>query len=97
MYRVALSSCGKEMNEALFEQYRQNGITAIEISLPPEEYATLDYAKVKELADASGVQLWSLHLPFYPFETLDISAVIGIVYPLLNGFSLQLRKYDAYI
>ena len=31
MYKVALSSCGKEINEALFEQYKQAGITAMEI------------------------------------------------------------------
>lgn len=75
MYKVALSSCGKEINGALFEQYKQAGITAMEIALRPEEYATFDYAKAKELADASGVELWSIHLPFYPFEELDISAV----------------------
>lgn len=75
MYKVALSSCGKEINEALFEQYKQAGIAAMEIALKPEEYDAFDYAKVKELADASGVELWSVHLPFYPFETLDISAV----------------------
>ena len=75
MYKVALSSCGKEINETLFEQYRQAGIAAMEIALKPEEYDIFDYAKAKELADASGVKLWSIHLPFYPFETLDISSV----------------------
>lgn len=75
MYKVALSSCGKEINEALFEQYKQAGITAMEIALKPEEYGIFDYARAKELADASGVELWSIHLPFYPFEELDISAV----------------------
>ena len=75
MYKVALSSCGKEINEALFEQYKQAGITAMEIALTPEAYATFDYAKAKAMADASEVELWSIHLPFYPFETLDISAV----------------------
>ena len=75
MYKVALSSCGKEINEALFEQYRQAGIAAMEIALKPEQYPDFDYAKAKVLADAAGVQLWSIHLPFYPFEELDISAV----------------------
>lgn len=73
MLPIGLSSCGKELNDATFAAYRAAGITHMEISLPHTGYASLNYREVREIADRHGILLWSFHLPFSPFETLDIS------------------------
>ena len=31
----------------------------------------VDFASVKAVADECGIALWSFHLPFLPFETID--------------------------
>lgn len=51
----------------------QKGIEAIEISL---KFPYLDEVNVKEVtktARDAGIELWSFHLPFEPFETINIS------------------------
>ena len=74
MYSLGLSSCGKTLDHALFAAYHDAGIACMEISLPAPEYDTLDYPGVAALAQAHGVTLWSFHLPFSPFDQLDISS-----------------------
>lgn len=75
MYPIGLSSCGKPLSEELFSHYQKAGLTAIELSLGNEEYDTLPYDRVAAWAQKYGVQLWSLHLPFCPFDVLDISSL----------------------
>lgn len=72
MYRIGLSTCNKVINDALFRDYAENGITEAEIS--QAGYADFDYRNAKKLSDRYGVRLWSLHLPFFPFSEIDISA-----------------------
>lgn len=72
-FKLGLSSCGKPLCEELFENYRRAGIEAMEVSLGVDGYATLDLAALRRMADAQGVELWSLHLPFCPFDFIDIS------------------------
>ena len=72
-FKLGLSSCGKPLCEELFENYRRAGIEAMEVSLGVDGYATLDLAALRRMADAQGVELWSLHLPFCPFDLIDIS------------------------
>ena len=71
-YELGLSSCGKELNEKLFAEYQKNGITKMEIS--ERYYENFDFKEVARLSQKYGVELWSLHLPFYPEEILDISS-----------------------
>ncbi len=73
MYTIGLSSCSKELNRELFEQYQKAGIGAMELSYEREEYALLDFEEVGRLAKEYSVTLWSLHLPFGPFEEIDLS------------------------
>ena len=73
MFKLGLSSCGKPLCEELFENYAKNGITAIEISLGVEGYESLDFASLEKTAKRHGIELWSLHLPFLPFDKIDIS------------------------
>ena len=72
MYPIGLSTCGKRIDAALFTEYAQNGIAAMELSL--HDYTGFDFPAVAALACASGVQLWSLHLPFSPFDQIDPSS-----------------------
>ena len=73
-YNVGLSTAF-DLTEENFKKLRDAGISAIEISVPAEKYAGIDYAGVKKFADEYGIKLWSYHLPFYPFEKIDISAL----------------------
>jgi len=47
----------------------------VEISPSQDEYDIVDYLQLKRDSKSSGVELWSFHLPFMPFETIDISAL----------------------
>ena len=73
MFRVGRSNCGAPLTEELFRSYREGGIRFMELSMRIEGYDALDYAWVRELSQAHGVTLWSLHLPFAPFRILDPS------------------------
>lgn len=75
MYTVGLSSCGKVINEALMEAYRTAGIGAMEVAPGMNGFKTLDRSMTKRLAEEYGIKLWSAHLPFAPFELIDISSL----------------------
>ena len=51
-----------------FAAYRQNGIGAVEISPAAEHYDTLDLSAVVRDMRAEGLDAWSFHLRFWPFE-----------------------------
>lgn len=63
MYKIGLSSCGKKPYTKLFEEFSTNGITEMEIS--EDYYDEFDYREIYRLSEESGVNLWSLHLPFW--------------------------------
>lgn len=73
--KLGLSSCGKALTKALFEQYAENGIDYMEISCESALYDSLDLPLLQSWAKESGVVIRSLHLPFYPFEIYDISSL----------------------
>ena len=65
-----------------FEELKAAGIESIEVSCGGKETADkLDWKQVKADADATGVELWSLHLPFAPFHQL-----------LVTTFNEELRR-----
>ncbi len=72
MMKVGLSTCGKVVDEKLFADYKKAGITHMEVSMGGKQQ-TFDYKLIKECALKYGVNLWSFHLPFYPFEEIDLS------------------------
>lgn len=45
------------------------------MELSEVSYDNFDYKKVSAMAEEFSVKLWSLHLPFAPFESIDISAI----------------------
>ncbi len=71
--KLGLSSCSKPFGEALFEAYAAAGIAAMEISYHRPETDAMDFAQARRWAQAYGVELWSLHLPFAPFNHIDPS------------------------
>lgn len=69
---IGLSTPGF-VNEELFKNMRDAGITHSEISVSKKESEALNFSKLKEWSDKYGIILWSFHLPFYPFDEIDIS------------------------
>ena len=65
------------IDENGFNKMKQAGIKAIEISFG--NYDDFDFKTIKELSEKYQIELWSLHLPFMPFETIDISSTDNCV------------------
>lgn len=71
-FEPALSSCcTNQLDESLFASLSEHGIHAMEISLPTELYAKIPWKECESWSKATDVELWSIHLPFYPFEALN--------------------------
>jgi len=70
-FELGLSSCGKVIDRQLMQQYAENGIKQMEISMTYEQYLNADYSFIKNVAADYGVQIWSLHLPFSPGELIN--------------------------
>ena len=67
-------SCGGTVNEEIMAGHKAAGINTIEISVGNTQLAdALDFKEARRLADKYGVELWSLHLPFLPFNVIDPS------------------------
>ena len=75
MYRIGLSSCGFELTEENFRKLEKSRIDAIEVSMASDKYSAIDYKELAELSARYNVELWSYHLPFAPFEEIDISSL----------------------
>jgi len=76
MYRVGLSSSAfLQLTDDNFAAIRKSGLEAIEISLQPDMYKDINYKELKALSVRHEVELWSYHLPFLPFETVDLSSL----------------------
>lgn len=75
MYRIGIQSCGYELTEENFAKLQASKIDAIEISMATEKFDKINYKEVKYLADKYGIELWSYHLPFYPFSKLNIASL----------------------
>ncbi len=72
MYKIGVSTpCA--INEEMFRQYNAAGILQMEVSVKKELSDELDYGKLLEWSKKYGVELYSIHLPFWPFDRIDIS------------------------
>lgn len=88
MNKIGLSTCGFAITVENFKKLSDSSIDVVEISMPSEQYGDIDYKKLKSLSDTYGVDLWSYHLPFYPFDKIEISSLDA---ELRNG-SVELFK-----
>lgn len=75
MYKVGLSSCGFPLTEENFKGLEQAQISAVEICMPADKYSFINYRELSQLSLRYGIKLWSYHLPFMPFDTVDISSM----------------------
>lgn len=73
MYKIGLSTTGEKINEKTIAEYAESGIEYIEISAGKKETDAICFEELKEWSQKYGVKIWSLHLPFYPFDVIDIS------------------------
>lgn len=87
------SAFGKELDDKAFAAYKENGITHMEISFGRyEDTVSLDFKEYKRLADKYGVTLWSFHLPFMPFSTLNPAHFDETVRKFTVGYFTELMK-----
>ena len=84
-----------ELTEDNLEKMSKAGITAAELSSSPVFQAEADYNALKRTADKYGIELWSCHLPFYPFEDFDISAPDGATRKKIVDYQGELIKKAA--
>lgn len=72
MFKVGLSTPGY-VNESLFELYQKAGISYMEVSVDKGKSDNLNFDDLKRFSKQYNVNLWSFHLPFWPFAEIDIS------------------------
>ncbi len=73
MKNLGLSTCGKSFGPELFEQYAAAGIEHMEISCRRELCDNFDFKAAEKYSKETGVNIWSFHLPFLPFASIEIS------------------------
>ena len=77
MYRIGLSSSGFSLTVENFKKLEESGAGAIEVSMPSELYGSINYKELSHLSKRYNIDLWSYHLPFWPFTEIDISSTNG--------------------
>lgn len=93
MYKIGMSTCGFELTEDNFSKLKKAGIDSVEISLSSEKYADINYSELKDFSKKYDIELQSYHLPFGPFEEIDISAFDkGIREYTIDYFSELIKK-----
>ncbi len=73
--KIGFSLCSKPYDAAAMEHYARAGIEAVEFSFATDVYATYDFAEGAKLARACGMDPWSAHLPFLPFQSNNIASL----------------------
>ncbi len=75
MYKIGLSTGAFDMTEENFEKAAAGGIESVEISRSLlSQHDTINYKELAEFSKRYHIDLWSYHLPFGPFEEIDISS-----------------------
>lgn len=72
MYRLGVST-PKAIDEEMFKLYSEAGVEQMEVSVNKELSEALDFDALLEWSKKYGVELYSFHLPFMPFDQIDIS------------------------
>ena len=61
-------------DEDVFKGFSEAGIDCMEVSILAAS-AIPDWKNIEKLSKQYGVDLWSYHLPFYPFEVINIATL----------------------
>jgi len=73
--RAGVSCCGAQnLTDTDFENYKNGGINLMELSFSAERYSQIPWKDVQKRAEKYDMELWSFHLPFCPFEELNITS-----------------------
>ena len=86
LFVVGCSSCSlpaSQINEKLFREYRDAEMLYMELSHATGDEEFLDFSAIKELSYKNGITISSYHLPFKPFDKIDISS------PKLAEYSVE--------
>lgn len=67
--------CMGRIDKSAFEAYAAAGVDVMEVSLSYAAYTKADFKAAAIASRETGVPVWSLHLPFYPFRFLDPSSL----------------------
>lgn len=71
---LGLSSCGKTLDRNFFENCAKTGIKLVEVTINMENINSIDMKEIMRLAHENNTKINSVHLPFMPFNALDISS-----------------------
>lgn len=63
------------LTDEYFKNCRKNGFGAFELSVAYDKYDCLDLPKIAKIARDNGLDTRSFHLPFQPFDTLNIAGL----------------------
>lgn len=73
---IGLSVDERQLNRKdFYGEARDAGISLLEISLHNRRTEQYDFTKAVREAEENGLRVWSVHLPFGPFEELDPSSL----------------------
>lgn len=90
--KIGFSLCSKPFDDAAMERYARAGIEAVEFSFATDVYATYDFAEGAKTARKCGIDPWSAHLPFLPFQSNNIASLDPTVRQSTITFQAELLK-----
>lgn len=70
---IGVSTKLEGLTRERFAAYRENGIGAVEVSVAEVHFDELDLATVAKEMRAEGLDTWSFHLRFFPFNIYNIA------------------------
>lgn len=74
-FRFGMSTCGAQgLTDGDFENFARAGVKELELSFSTDKYDCLEWIEIKRKAEEHQIRLWSLHLPFYPFDRINIGS-----------------------
>ena len=73
MFKVGISINEARMSEEYLDECAKAGVECVELSPSAEGGDVLDVAGIASSIRKRGIEVWSYHLPFTPFSSLDIS------------------------
>ena len=68
---TGISTSFDYLNRETFREYNKAGVTAFELRVQLNHHDLIDLGEISKAAREEGVDTWSFHLPFYPFEVIN--------------------------
>lgn len=75
-WKLGASTCSTQNIDAeTFRMYAEAEIFRMEISLPKDRYNEIDWKKTVQYSGEYGIELCSFHLPFSPFQKINLASL----------------------